>query len=104
MITTYLGKTASQASFQIVKKTDTIILLQDIGNNSRTITNDDDKVINVLSQHFNLKNKRVFYKDSDGRFDELVHESNQFSGFSPCSSTQQDFLNLYSLFNVSQRH
>lgn len=38
-----------------------------------------------------IGSRRVFYRDSVGRFDELLHSRGVFIGHSPIASSQQEF-------------
>lgn len=81
--------------FKIVKITDTLILLADLGD-GRTITNSPDPVINYLQNNLvgGLLSRRVFYRDTnpEPRYDELTYNNGTFRGFAPCSDSQQTFL------------
>jgi hypothetical protein len=59
------------------------ILVRDIGHVSgRSVTNDTDYVIEQLYMDFGITDEtRVFYEDSEGDIDELVHTGRKFRGF-----------------------
>jgi len=59
------------------------ILIRDIGHNSgRSVTNDAEYVINQLFIDEEITGEtRVFYEDSEGRIDELVHKGKVFKAF-----------------------
>ncbi|WP_461247695.1 hypothetical protein [Treponema sp. R6D11] len=59
------------------------ILIRDIGHNSgRSVTNDAEYVINQLFVDEEITEEtRVFYEDSEGRIDELVHVGKVFKAF-----------------------
>ena len=52
----------------------------------RTVTSDADKVIEDLKGMVagDRGQRRVYYRDTVGRFDELLVSNGQLSGFSPC--------------------
>ena len=55
---------------------------------------DADRVVNDLNTKLNsgIGNRKIFYRDSIGRFDELAVKNGSFDGFRPCSKHQQEFL------------
>jgi hypothetical protein len=56
------------------------IIDHDIG---RSVTNDAEAVVEAVLRVF--PSKRIIYRDTDGRWDELVHAKGGFVGFSPYS-------------------
>ena len=84
-----------RANFTVVEITDKYILIQDNCSNanpSMTITNDAEDVVEDLFEKnligpFSL----IFYIDTDGRVDELLHEYRRFIGFRSGYDTLQDF-------------
>ncbi len=80
------------AAFKIMHTTDTFVLIADMDSDGfPSITNSAHGVIELLSVQMNLTNRAVIYRDTMGRFDELRHDGHKFTGFSPCTSTQQVF-------------
>jgi len=74
----------NHAEYLIIKNAPEYVFILDTGGNAgkRTITNDADFVIQDLSDFIdNFQNKRVFYTDTDGRIDEMLHNGNQFTTF-----------------------
>jgi hypothetical protein len=71
-----------KACFDVLKETPDFIYIKDIGQ-YRSVTNDAEYVIGKLSEENNLGNRRVFYIDSDGQIDELLHKADRFTGFKP---------------------
>jgi hypothetical protein len=52
------------------------------GNNCKTVTNDAAWVVQELDDLIEgFENKRLFYMDSDGRIDEILHNGNHFTTF-----------------------
>jgi hypothetical protein len=50
-------------------------------NMGMSVTNDAENVVEEVVREYG--NKRVVYRDSTGRWDELVHEDGKFSRFAP---------------------
>ena len=40
-----------------------------------------EAVLSELTQHHNLGNRRLFYRDSEGNSDEILHDNGVFTGF-----------------------
>jgi hypothetical protein len=59
------------------------IFVRDIGHNvGRSVTNDAEYIVGQLYLEFGITDEtRIFYEDSDGSIDELLHNGKQFSGF-----------------------
>jgi len=59
------------------------IFIRDIGRRiGRSVTNDAEFVIGQLYLDFGIDDEtRIFYEDSGGVTDELLHSSNKFRGF-----------------------
>jgi hypothetical protein len=60
------------------------IYIKDVGNwgQCRTITNDADYIVKKLyEEHGITDDTRIFYKDSEGQVDELIHQGKIFTGF-----------------------
>lgn len=53
-------------------------------NGPLSITNDAEQVVRDLLPHWQEpKTVRIFYRDSDGNWDELLHDGERFTGFGP---------------------
>jgi len=59
----------------------TMIWIEDIGQNCRSVTNDAEAVVRAIADEYG--NARIIYKDSDGSWDELKHQRGLFTGFAP---------------------
>lgn len=59
------------------------ILARDIGHNSgRSVTNDAEYIVGQLYLDFEITDDtRIFYEDSEGQIDELLHSGKTFKGF-----------------------
>jgi len=73
----------NHADYAVIKETEEFIFIEDTGGNhgSRTVTNDAPFVLKKLCDEYDLKNRRVFYKDTEGRIDEIVHKDGCFCAF-----------------------
>jgi hypothetical protein len=70
-----------EAKFEVIENTTDYIYIKDVGGNYRSVTNDAEKVIQKLSADYDLGNRRVFYMDTEGLIDELLHKGPRFTGF-----------------------
>ena len=55
----------------------------DTSVNEKSVTNDVENVVQYLSENNSLKNRRLFYKDSAGVIDEILHNNEKFTDFAP---------------------
>lgn len=80
-----------KANYRIVSAEENRVVIRDIGpwDKFMTVTNAADGVVAELFAEGYLANantgvpKRLFYYDSEGQFDELLHEGGVFRGFKP---------------------
>ncbi len=84
-----------RAKFTVVEITNKYILLEDqssVYTPSMTITNDAEAVVDDLYEKRLISpSTRIFYIDTDGRVDELLHKYRAFDGFQFGYDTLQDF-------------
>lgn len=77
--------------FTIVEVNDLFILLidNDIG---RSVTNDAEAVIDWINSCITggIGERKVYYRDTADRFDQLLVSNGRFNGFLACSESQQD--------------
>jgi hypothetical protein len=74
----------NHAEFSVIKDYPDYILIKDIGHSyTKTVTNDVKYVLQKLDSILSLNNRRVFYIDSMGEQDEIVHSSGCFKYFKP---------------------
>lgn len=75
---------------------DAIFITDDCCSNEpyMSVTNDAGQVTRYLYDKFG--DKRIFYRDSTGRWDELVHEDGAFTRYSPGVPTNM-WLELYNV-------
>ena len=74
------------AQTEILKyERDNYILIRDIGFKSGfSVTNDAEYIVKQLYLDFDITDyTRIFYKDSEGEIDELVHDGKTFTRFRP---------------------
>lgn len=69
------------AVFDIEKETPEYVYIKDTGTDNRSVTNDAEYVLEELSNEYTLNNRRVFYMDSTGEIDEIVHSMGHFERF-----------------------
>jgi hypothetical protein len=87
-----LNRTWLIASYSVALVTDLyMIILDNDDGTGASITNAAASTIEILSTQFDLRTKRVIYRDSMGRYDELVHGDNRFIQYKPLSADQQVF-------------
>ena len=79
-------KTASHYTITTILSTAVFLVDNDIG---RSVTNDAENVVSAInSEH---PGKRIFYKDTTGNWDELVHNNGlflRFAGIAPATKTK----------------
>jgi hypothetical protein len=72
----------NHADFDIITFNDQFVYLEDSGHTQcKTVTNDVKYVLSSLMNDYELTNQRIFYKDSDGQIDEVVHKEGVFLKF-----------------------
>jgi len=70
------------AEFTIIYGTSKYVFIVDTGHtHTRSVTNDAENVIKTLYRDHGLGERRVFYVDSEGQIDEMLHKSGCFQGF-----------------------
>ena len=74
----------NHADYDLVTINDQFVYIKDSGHNQfKTVTNDVQFVLSSLQTDYNLKNQRVFYRDSQGTIDEIGHNAGIFQSFKP---------------------
>lgn len=72
-----------RAKFIVEKDTPTSLTISDIGSDTVSVTNDAEAVVLYLHGQ-GMGVRRLFYYDSEGHLDELVHDGNgKFLSFGP---------------------
>lgn len=73
----------NRSTFSIVKIEPDRVFIVDLDQGGLSVTNDAEAVCQGLAQNSGFASKRFIYRDSDGRWDELVHRAGVFQGFAP---------------------
>lgn len=76
-----MNKLKSKFEVQLVGKNFILITDDAVKEQTMSVTNDAENVVEYLTEYHELGNKRIFYEDTDGMVDELVHEKSTFTGF-----------------------
>lgn len=78
------------SSYYVAEITDTRIIVVD-RDEGRSVTNDAENVVRQLGDSIEggVGRRKIYYRDTDGRFDELVAEGDRFVRFRPCTDGQQ---------------
>ena len=74
----------NHAVFGIQIENDSFVYIMDKGNhhNCKTVTNDVEWVLQELDDLIErFENKRLFYTDSEGQTDEIIHNGKRFISF-----------------------
>lgn len=72
------------ANYRIEEQTEDRIVIRDVGKNSMSVTNDAEDVVHTLELYGVLNGRHLFYYDSEGRLDEILHDGKGgFLGFAP---------------------
>lgn len=68
-----------------------IVWIEDLNRpGSKSVTNDAENVAREINESF--PDHRIFYKDSLGVWDEILHKSGVFEGFKPLEKTERGSL------------
>ena len=60
------------------------ILIKDTGHEThKSVTNDVEFVLTSLAENFDIQYRRIFYVNSTGGIDEILHTGKIFHGFKP---------------------
>lgn len=72
----------SQASqYSVINFNDEFVWLVDLDRGTRSVTNDADAVCLALNEQY--PGRRIIYRDSMGRWDELRHDRGRFLDYAP---------------------
>jgi hypothetical protein len=70
------------AGYEAMTINDQFIYLEDTGHNQfKTVTTDAEYVLAELHEKYGVGGLRIFYKDSLGEIDEILHKNGVFTGF-----------------------
>lgn len=80
------------AQYTIMAVNDLMVIIEDdLVEDLPSLTNSAESVLKDLDAKIEgLGSRRVFYRDSVGRFDEIRHARGSFIDFVACSPSQQD--------------
>ncbi|PXX95901.1 hypothetical protein [Halomonas sp. LBP4] len=79
-----------EASFDVLLETDMFVMIADRDDGGRSVANDAENVVQRVSNLLGgIGKRRLYYRDSLGRFNELKVANEQFSGFATCTEHQQ---------------
>lgn len=83
----------TRASFKIAIESDTHIILLDL-NDGRSLANDIVGVTARLNHSLpnGIGGRRVYYRDGNGQFHEIVTRRGQFADLKSCTASQQQRL------------
>lgn len=71
----------TRADYEVVEVLADMVFLVDLDMGNRSVTNDVEAVVaEVLALH---PGRRIVYRDSMGRWDELCHDGGAFTRFAP---------------------
>ena len=70
-----------KTKFVIEKESPEFVYILEKPAKDSSVTNDAQDVVTYLSDHHNLGNRRLFYRDTIGNNDEILHENGLFKGF-----------------------
>jgi hypothetical protein len=76
-----------RADFTITCFTDSAVYIED-NDGELSVTNDAEAVVKYLDGKF--YNRRIFYRDTMGSWDELVHSNGKFLKFAPSNLTDRE--------------
>lgn len=81
-----------RASFATRRVPGAVLLTDHDG--SVSITNDAEAVVAHVLPQLDTLADRILYKDTDGNWDELRHNGQEFTGFAPISDADRATFNL----------
>lgn len=73
--------TAKRAFYAIESVSEREVYIADQDNGSRTVTNDAENVARELYEQYG--NVCIYYTDTDGNVDQILHDRGEFKGFAP---------------------
>lgn len=72
-----------RSRFMVQDVTNEAVYIVDLANECGTmsVTNDAENVVAMVAEHY--RNRRIMYRDTNGQWDELVHDNGRFIRFAP---------------------
>lgn len=84
------------ADYSIVTQTDAFVLIMDDDLGGVSITNDAESVVGRVDRSVGgLGSRHLYYVDSSGEIDELLHRDAGFIGFNACTEEQKEKLAMF---------
>lgn len=74
-----------KAHINVLAVTDEYLYIEDMNDGAMSVTNDAEAVVAWANRLY--PNRRIFAKDTEGCWDELLHENGVFKGFKWLRST-----------------
>lgn len=71
----------NRANYYIVEFRKDRVFIADLGGPHKSITNDAERVVAEVNHAH--PGHRIIYKDTEGEWDELLHDKGKFTGFKP---------------------
>lgn len=73
------------ARFEVLETTENSLVIQDIGpwGVYPSVTNDAENVVAKLHSDGSLGCRLLYYYDSEGQMDRILHQNGKFIGFAP---------------------
>ncbi len=68
-----------RSEYRYEKATDHDVFIVDLNRGGKSVTNDAEQVTAEVAHNF--PGRRIFYRDSEGQWDELIHDRGKFTGF-----------------------
>lgn len=98
-----MKKQSFEAQYKVLEVSEHRIVILDLdGEDSPTVTNDAHGVVDRLLRDYGyIPGRRIFYRDTLSRFDELHVADGKFQGFKACTLTLRAELDVLYRKSVS---
>ena len=77
-----------RAHYSVRCETEETIWIVDLDDGGMSVTNDAESVVAQVVKEYG--DKRIIYRDSDGRWDELRHINGVFIGYAPAPNLRPE--------------
>lgn len=91
-------KNKTRSNFIVLSVNEKYILIKDLYDSNCptvTVTNDAENVVKFIIEYYKVKNEQIFYIDTNGRVDELLHDGSEFIGFKFGYNNLEEFVSKY---------
>ncbi len=79
-------------SYYLAGANSQFVVIHDDGQ-GLSVTNNAENVVREIAQSsIKLEARRLFYRDTDGQYDELLHNNGRFGGFKPGTIVERDIM------------